>query len=90
MIRNVKLGDIATVPTRGRQPAWCVEGKRNAAIEMACAVLGPAAITVKISLSVDGPLSLHAGGLASKLGYLLLSLQKCKEAFISDRNWIVV
>lgn len=58
-IRSVKLGDIATVPTRDLQPAWCVEGKRSAAIEMACVALVTAAIMVKIALSVDGPLSFH-------------------------------
>lgn len=89
VIRNVKLGDIATVPTKDRRPAWCVEGKRNAAIEMACVVLVPAAIMVKILLSVDGPLSFHRV-LASKLGCLLLRLLKCKESFISDRNSIMV
>lgn len=88
--KNVKLGDIATVPTKDHQPAWCVEGKRNAAIEMACVVLVPAAIMVKILLSVNGPLSFHIGVPASKLGYLLLRLLKCKESFISDRNSIMV
>lgn len=73
VIRNVKLEDTATVPTKDLRPAWCVEGKRSAAIEMACVVLAPAAIMVKVSLSVEGPLSFHVGGLATKLGCLLLS-----------------
>lgn len=59
MTRNVKLGDIATVPTRDHQPAWCVEGKRSGAIGMACVALVTAAIMVKIELSVDEPLSFH-------------------------------
>lgn len=59
MIRNVKLGDTATVPTKDLQPAWCVEGKRSAAIEMACVVLVTAAIMVKIVFSVSGPFSFH-------------------------------
>lgn len=59
VIRNVKLGDTATVPTKDLQPAWCVEGKRSVVIEMACVVLVTAAIMVKIVLSVDGPFSFH-------------------------------
>lgn len=59
MIRNVKLGDTATVPTKDLQPAWCAEGKRSAAIEMACVVLVTAAIMVMIALSVAGPFSFH-------------------------------
>lgn len=52
VIRNVKLGDTATVPTKDPQPAWCVEGKRSAAIEMACVVLVPAAIMASASRSL--------------------------------------
>lgn len=73
VIRNVKLGDTATVPTKDPQPAWCVEGKRSAAIEMACVVLVPAAIMVKVSLRANGCFSFHVGGLATKLGCFLLS-----------------
>lgn len=65
VIRNVKLGDTATVPTKDHRPAWCAAGKRSAAIEMACVVLVPAAITVKIVLSPGGPLSFHLGDLAT-------------------------
>ena len=63
MIRNVKLGGTATVLIKDRRPAWCVEGKRSAAIEMACVVLVPAAIMVKVSFGADGPLSFHVGNL---------------------------
>lgn len=59
VIRNVKLGDTAIVPTKDLQPAWCAEGKRSVAIEMACVVLVTAAIMVKIALSVDGLHSLY-------------------------------
>lgn len=90
VIRNVKLGGIATVPTKDRQRAWCVGGKRNAAIETACAVLVPAAIMVKSSVGTDGTPSSHVGRLVSELGYLLLRLLKGTEPFISDRNWIMV
>lgn len=47
VIRNVKLEDTVTVPTKDRQPVWCVGGKRNAAIETACVALVPAAIMVR-------------------------------------------
>jgi hypothetical protein len=47
VIRNVKLGDTVTVPTKDHQPAWCVGGKRNAATEMACVALVLAAIMVR-------------------------------------------
>lgn len=47
VIRNVKLEDIVTVPTKDHQPVWCVGGKRNAAIETACVALVPAAIMVR-------------------------------------------
>lgn len=45
--RNVKLDGTVTVPTKDRQPVWCVGGKRNVAIEMACVALVPAAIMVR-------------------------------------------
>lgn len=45
--RNVKLDDTVTVPTKDRQPVWCVGGKRNVAIETACVALVPAAIMVR-------------------------------------------
>ena len=73
VIRNVKSGGTATVLTKDRRSARCVEGKRSAAIEMACVVLVPAAIMVKVSFSVDGPLSFHVGNLDAKLYCLLLS-----------------
>lgn len=54
VIRNVKLGDTAIVPTKDHRPAWCVEEKRSAATEMACVVLVPAVIMVRSSSMLIG------------------------------------
>lgn len=48
VIRNAKLEDTVTVPTKDHQPAWCVGGKRSDAIEMACVALVPDAIMVRV------------------------------------------
>ncbi|GAB1288128.1 Dickkopf-related protein 2 [Apodemus speciosus] len=44
VIRNVKLEDTATIPTKDHQPAWSVGGKRNDATEMGCVARVPVAI----------------------------------------------
>jgi hypothetical protein len=55
VIRNVKLEDTATVPTKDHQPACSVGGKRNDATEMGCVALVPAAIMVRKLSSVNRP-----------------------------------
>lgn len=52
VIRNVKLEDTATVPTKDHQPACSVGGKRNDATEMGCVALVPAAIMESASQSL--------------------------------------
>lgn len=75
-IRNVKWGDTATTLTKDHQPAWGVEGKRNVAIETACAALEPAAIMVPTLIKCSQPLSLERQVSCEMVWLFLLRLWK--------------